>query len=114
MTTLLDSYAKCGALASARKVFDGMSVRDVATWNALLAGLAQGTEPNLALALFHRLARSFRDLPPREEPNELTIVAVLFACAQIGALQDGLGVHVFARMLGVEDNVRVCNALIDM
>ncbi|KAL6605909.1 hypothetical protein ACP70R_041562 [Stipagrostis hirtigluma subsp. patula] len=114
MTTLLDSYAKCGDLTSARQVFDEMSVRDVASWNALLAGLAQGTEPTLALALFHRLAGSFRELPPREEPNELTIVAALSACAQLGALQDGMSVHEFARTLGVEDNIRVCNALIDM
>nr|CAB3467533.1 unnamed protein product [Digitaria exilis] len=114
MTTLLDSYAKCGDLPSALKVFDEMSVRDVATWNALLAGLAQGTEPNLALALFHRLVGSFRELLPREEPNEVTIVAALSACAQLGALQDGLTVHQFARTIGVEDNVRVCNALIDM
>ena len=42
MTTLLDSYAKCGDLPSARKVFDEMPVRDVATWNALLAGLRRG------------------------------------------------------------------------
>jgi pentatricopeptide repeat protein len=114
MTTLLDSYAKCGDLASARMVFDEMSVRDVATWNALLAGLAQGTEPNLALALFHRLAVSFRELPPREEPNELTIVAALSACAQLGTLKDGIAVHEFARTLGMDYNVRVCNTLIDM
>lgn len=91
-----------------------MVVRDVASWNALLAGLAQGTEPTLALALFHRLVGSFRELPPREEPNEVTIVAALSACAQIGSLQDGLYVHEFARKIGVNGNVRVCNALIDM
>jgi pentatricopeptide repeat protein len=114
MTTLVDSYAKCGDLGSARKVFDEMIVRDVASWNSLLAGLAQGTEPTLALALFHRLAGSFHELPPREAPNELTIVAALSACAQIGSLQDGLYVHEFARKIGVSGNVRVCNALIDM
>ncbi|EER89465.1 hypothetical protein BDA96_10G111800 [Sorghum bicolor] len=114
MTTLLDSYAKCGDLASARRVFDEMSVRDVATWNALLAGLAQGTEPNLALVLFRRLAGSFRELPPREEPNEVTVVAALSACAQLGALKDGLAAHDFARTIGAVGNVRVCNALIDM
>jgi len=96
MTTLLDSYAKCGDLPSARKVFDEMPVRDVATWNALLAGLAQGTEPDLALALFRRLAGSYRELLPREEPNEVTVVAALSACAQLGALQE-LGCSRFAR-----------------
>ncbi|KAJ1277798.1 hypothetical protein BS78_04G030500 [Paspalum vaginatum] len=114
MTTLLDSYAKCSDLASARKVFDGMHVRDVATWNALLAGLAQGTEPDLAIALFRRLATTSRELPPREEPNEVTVVAALSACAQLGALQDGLNVHEFASTIGLEGNVRVRNALIDM
>uniref|UniRef100_A0A0E0J8S0 DYW domain-containing protein n=1 Tax=Oryza nivara TaxID=4536 RepID=A0A0E0J8S0_ORYNI len=114
LTTLLDSYAKCGDLASARKVFDEMTVRDVATWNSLLAGLAQGTEPNLALALFHRLANSFQELPSREEPNEVTIVAALSACAQIGLLKDGMYVHEFAKRFGLDRNVRVCNSLIDM
>uniref|UniRef100_A0A0D9WNI7 Pentacotripeptide-repeat region of PRORP domain-containing protein n=1 Tax=Leersia perrieri TaxID=77586 RepID=A0A0D9WNI7_9ORYZ len=114
LTTLVDSYAKCGDLVSARKVFDEMTVRDVATWNALLAGLAQGTEPSLALALFHRLADSFRELPSREEPNEVTIVAGLSACAQLGSLQDGLYVHDFAKKCGLDCNVRVCNSLIDM
>ena len=46
--------------------------------------VAQGTEPDLALALFHRLAGSYRELLPREEANEVTIVAVLSACAQLG------------------------------
>lgn len=91
-----------------------MTVRDVATWNSLLAGLAQGTEPNLALALFHRLANSFQELPSREEPNEVTIVAVLSACAQIGLLKDGMYVHEFAKRFGLDRNVRVCNSLIDM
>jgi pentatricopeptide repeat protein len=49
-----------------------------------------------------------------EKPNELTIVAALSACAQLGALKDGIAVHEFARTLGMEYNVRVCNTLIDM
>ncbi|KAL5199720.1 hypothetical protein ABZP36_020923 [Zizania latifolia] len=114
VTTLVDSYAKCGDLASARKVFDEMTVRDVATWNALLAGLAQGTEPNLALVLFHRLAENFQELPSREQPNEVTMTAALSACGQLGSLQDGWYVHEFAKRLGLDHNIRVCNSLIDM
>ena len=76
--------------------------------------VAQGMEPDLALALFRRLAGSYRELLPREEPNEVTVVAALSACAQLGALQVGLGVHEFARKIGAANNVRVCNALIDM
>ena len=59
-------------------------------------GVAQGMEPDLALALFRRLAGSYRELLPREEANEVTIVAALSACAQLGALQE-LGCSRFTR-----------------
>lgn len=50
-TALLDMYAKCGLVYSARKVFDEMPVRDLVVWNALLAGYARHGLPEHALAL---------------------------------------------------------------
>ena len=37
-TTLLDMYAKCGALDKAREVFERLPGRDVVSWNALISG----------------------------------------------------------------------------
>lgn len=37
-SALIDMYGKCGDLASARKVFDGMVKKDVVTWNAMITG----------------------------------------------------------------------------
>ncbi|PQQ05458.1 pentatricopeptide repeat-containing protein [Prunus yedoensis var. nudiflora] len=38
MTALVDMYAKCGAVHTARKLFDMMDERHVTTWNAMIDG----------------------------------------------------------------------------
>ncbi|XP_031280273.1 pentatricopeptide repeat-containing protein At1g34160-like [Pistacia vera] len=108
-TTLLDVYAKIGDLCSAKKVFDEMLVRDIASWNALIAGLAQGNLGSEALELFRRM---------REEsllrPNEITVLGALAACSQLGALRKGEKIYEYIRDEGLDTNVQVCNAVIDM
>ena len=37
-TALLDMYSKCGKLDKAREVFEQLPVRDVVSWNAMIAG----------------------------------------------------------------------------
>ncbi|KAJ7972168.1 Pentatricopeptide repeat-containing protein [Quillaja saponaria] len=107
-TTLLDVYAKAGHLDSAEQVFDEMCVCDIASWNALISGFAQGSRPSEALALFSRMkVESWK-------PNEVTVLGALSACAQLGALRQGKEVHEFIRDEKLDVNVIVCNALIDM
>ena len=38
---LVDMYAKCGAISKARQMLDGLPLRNVVSWNALIAGYAQ-------------------------------------------------------------------------
>ncbi|KAE8718598.1 Pentatricopeptide repeat-containing protein [Hibiscus syriacus] len=54
-TTLLDVLAKVGSLRCARLVFDEMRLRDIASWNSLIFGLAQGSQASEALDLFKRM-----------------------------------------------------------
>ena len=37
-TSLMDMYSKCGMIDQVTDVFDKLSVRDVVSWNALIAG----------------------------------------------------------------------------
>jgi pentatricopeptide repeat protein len=53
VTALMDMYAKCGSIDSARQVFDKMSGRDVVSWNAMIAGYCQNGRPDEALVLFY-------------------------------------------------------------
>lgn len=108
VTTLLDVYAKTGYLDDATKVFDEMPQRDIASWNAMISGLAQGSRPNEALDLFNRM---------KEEgwkPNEVTVLGALSACSQLGALKQGEIVHGYVVDEKLDVNVIVCNAVIDM
>ncbi|KAI5067706.1 hypothetical protein GOP47_0018234 [Adiantum capillus-veneris] len=52
---LIDMYAKCGALLKAQKAFDTLPVRDVVSWNALIAGYAQQGQGQEALGCFQRM-----------------------------------------------------------
>ncbi|RLN08908.1 pentatricopeptide repeat-containing protein [Panicum miliaceum] len=48
------------------------------------------------------------------EPDYVTLIAVLSACAEVGALGLGMWVHRLVVRQGLESNVRVANSLIDM
>lgn len=108
-TTLLDVYAKVGNLGFAHKVFDEMRQRDIACWNALIAGLAQGGQPSEALVLFERMSEE-EDL----KPNEVTVLGALSACSQLGAVRGGEKIHAYIVNAKLDLHVIVCNAVIDM
>ncbi|XP_024008621.1 pentatricopeptide repeat-containing protein At1g34160 isoform X2 [Eutrema salsugineum] len=107
-TTMLDAYSKNGDLISARKLFDEMPVRDVASWNALIAGLAFGNRAHEALELYKRMeSEGIRR-------NEITVVAALGACSHLGAVKEGEKIHGYVKDSNLDQNVIVCNATIDM
>ncbi|KAE8718627.1 hypothetical protein F3Y22_tig00110009pilonHSYRG00326 [Hibiscus syriacus] len=82
-TTLLDVLAKVGSLRCARLVFDEMRLRDIASWNSLIFGLAQGSQASEALDLFKRM--QVEGL----KPNEVTVIGVLSACSHMGDFKEG-------------------------
>eukprot|EP00250_Pteridium_aquilinum_P020914 c24989_g14_i1 orf=464-787(+) len=47
---LVSMYAKCGALASAKALLDGLPVRDVISWTSLISGYAQQGQGQNALS----------------------------------------------------------------
>lgn len=108
-TTLLDVYAKVGDLKCAQQVFDEMSSKDIASWNALIAGLAQGSRPTEAISLYDRMIEE-----SGMKPNEVTVLGALSACCQLGALKKGEKIHEYIMDEKLDMNVIVCNAVIDM
>eukprot|EP01018_Ginkgo_biloba_P030284 Gb_21439 [translate_table: standard] len=107
-TSLIDMYAKCGYVEDARHVFDKMFRRDVVSWNAMIAGYAQNGHANKALALFHQMQHD------EVTPNSVTLLSVLPACAHLAALQQGKWIHDYTIRSGIESDVSVGTALIDM
>ncbi|XP_070015818.1 pentatricopeptide repeat-containing protein ELI1, chloroplastic isoform X2 [Nicotiana sylvestris] len=108
LTTMITGYAKNGHVQEARVLFDGMEEKDVVCWNAMIDGYSQHGRPNEALVLFRRMLMS------KVKPNELTVVAALSACAQVGVLESGRWIHAYVKSNRIQLNKHVGTALIDM
>ncbi|KAL0421201.1 UNVERIFIED_CONTAM: Pentatricopeptide repeat-containing protein, chloroplastic/mitochondrial [Sesamum latifolium] len=53
--SLIEMYCKCGSLRMARQVFQGMSRRDVNSWNAMILGFAMHGEAERVFEHFGRM-----------------------------------------------------------
>ncbi|KAL5732032.1 Pentatricopeptide repeat-containing protein [Ranunculus cassubicifolius] len=107
--TLMDAYAKCSDINVSRKIFEGISEKDVVSWNSIIAIYAQSGLSLEALDTFYRM------LGEREvKYNAMTFSIVLLACAHSGALQLGTSIHDQVIKMGLEENVFVGTSVIDM
>ncbi|PIN01863.1 hypothetical protein CDL12_25628 [Handroanthus impetiginosus] len=107
-TAMITGYAKIGDLDEARMLFDGMKERDVVSWNVMIDGYAQHGRPNESLILFRQMLKA------RMKPNEATMLAVLSACGQVGALESGKWIHLYLGYSSMSINAHLGTALIDM
>ncbi|XP_008776306.1 pentatricopeptide repeat-containing protein At1g08070, chloroplastic-like [Phoenix dactylifera] len=107
-TAVLEMYVKCGAVDEARHEFDRMERRDVVGWSSMIAGYAQNGRPNEALELFERMKAE------NCKPNEVTLVSVLSACAQLGSVEVGERIGNYVERQGFALDVYAGSALVDM
>ncbi|XP_021734269.1 pentatricopeptide repeat-containing protein At5g27110-like [Chenopodium quinoa] len=106
--SLIDMYAKAGDSTKASSVFERMKVKNVVTWNAMVANFAQNNHELAALELVRRM-QAFG-----ETPNDVTFTNILPACARIGALPSGKEIHANCLRKGVAPDNFLSNGLIDM
>ncbi|KAM3685734.1 hypothetical protein ACB098_11G143000 [Castanea mollissima] len=84
MTALVDMYAKCGAIRTARKLFDMMEERHVTTWNAMIDGYGTHGLGKDAVELFNDMQKG------TIKPNDITFLCVISACSHSGLVEEGL------------------------
>ncbi|KAG9439973.1 hypothetical protein H6P81_020138 [Aristolochia fimbriata] len=106
-TALLDMHARCGDLDSAGRLFDGIKVKNVVCWSAMIAGYEHNFCFDKALDFFCKMVEDMR-------PNEVTMVSVIAACSGLGASRPGRVVHGFVVVAGLNRDARVGSALVDM
>ncbi|XP_057873039.2 pentatricopeptide repeat-containing protein At3g12770 [Cryptomeria japonica] len=105
---LVDMYAKCGRIDKARKLFDRMPQRNVVSWNAIIAGYAQNGFGENALETFKQMQLA------GVNPDSTTFASILSACAKMGALVQGMGIHQSIKDRGILPDIIVATALVDM
>ncbi|KAK9065772.1 hypothetical protein SSX86_015173 [Deinandra increscens subsp. villosa] len=107
-SSLVNFYAKCEEIKSARKVFDEMPERSLIAWSALIGGYAKLDLCNEALGLFKDMQKS------GVVPDEVTMASVVSACAGLGALDVGRWVHTYIKKEKIVIDVKLSTALINM
>ncbi|MED6109645.1 putative pentatricopeptide repeat-containing protein [Stylosanthes scabra] len=89
-------------------MFDEMPHRDYIAWNAMVAGYAQCGRSREALELFREMQVEGVRL------NEVSMVLVLSACTQLGALDQGRWAHAYVERSKLRMTVSLGTALVDM
>ncbi|XP_022752063.1 pentatricopeptide repeat-containing protein At5g40410, mitochondrial [Durio zibethinus] len=106
---LVTNYAKLGYPDDAQTLFDEMPNKDLVSWNSLISGLSRSGFTARCLSAFCRM-RFEIDM----QPNYVTFLSIISACSDKGALSEGKCIHGFAIKLGVLNEVKIMNALINM
>ncbi|GAV63323.1 PPR domain-containing protein/PPR_1 domain-containing protein/PPR_2 domain-containing protein [Cephalotus follicularis] len=100
--------ASFGELEAAHKVFDGSCVRDLVSWNSLINGYIRSGRAQEAIRIYRELEAE------RVKPDEVTMIGIVSACAQLGDLKLGREFHLYITESGVNLNVSLANVLMDM
>eukprot|EP01018_Ginkgo_biloba_P013191 Gb_32451 [translate_table: standard] len=108
MSALVDMYAKCGNIESARQLFDEITQRDAVSWNGMIAAYTRHGPFKEALTLFHEMQQT------GIQPTQRTYVIVLAACASLTALEEGIEIHKEIIKSGFQSDVYAQGALVDM
>lgn len=109
---VLNAYAACGEVDDARNVFDGIpgSHKDTIDWTTMMGCLTRCGAPFSALNLFAEMQKE-----EGLKADDLTLVCVLKACAQLLDLTVGKQGHGWMVKMGFgRGSIKACNALMDM
>lgn len=81
-TGLVDLYAKCGCIETAREIFESSLDKNLFTWNAMLVGLAMHGQGQLLLHYFSRMIKA------RVQPDGVSFLGVLVGCSHAGLVHE--------------------------
>ncbi|KAI4336412.1 hypothetical protein L6164_014943 [Bauhinia variegata] len=106
--TMIDGFVKIRKMTRARQLYDQMPVRDPVSWGTMIAGYAQTSLCNEAIGLFNQM------LALELRPDNIALVSVLSACAQLGELEQGRTVHNYIKRNGIRVDSFLATGLVDL
>jgi pentatricopeptide repeat protein len=106
---LIRMHVKCGRLAKAQEVLDGVPARNVVSWNSMISGYAREGIGWKALDCLTRMRGE------GISPNAVTLTSILKVCGAMQSVERGEEIHAEATKKGLSrGNVMLGTALIDM
>eukprot|EP00250_Pteridium_aquilinum_P020353 c24790_g13_i1 orf=179-2359(-) len=107
-STVIDMYAKCGALEEAYRVFDCLTVPTVISWSTIIGAYIDHGHGPTALEIYNNLQQT--DLLP----DHVIFLSGIKACGSTGDLSQGRVIHTNIIKRGFLSDVTVGNSLVDM
>ncbi|CAA7028783.1 unnamed protein product [Microthlaspi erraticum] len=101
-------YMRNGRLEDGQNVIRSMPVRNLVSWNTLIAGNAQNGCPETVLHQYKLMKIS------GVRPNKITFVTVLSSCSDLAIRGQGQQIHAEAIKIGASSVVAVVSSLISM
>ncbi|XP_068304486.1 putative pentatricopeptide repeat-containing protein At3g01580 [Pyrus communis] len=108
-SALIELYSKCGEMGEAVIVFDEFSQPDVFLWTSMVTGYEQNGDPEQALEFLSRMV-----MVGRINPDRVTLVSAVSACAQLSNFRIGSCVHGVSIRNGFNSNLSLGNALLNL
>ncbi|XP_054789259.1 pentatricopeptide repeat-containing protein At2g20540 isoform X2 [Prosopis cineraria] len=106
--SLIYGHARLGQMESAKALFDEMPCRTIVSWTTMITGYAR-------VGCYSHALKFFRGMQMVGiEPDEISIVSALPACAHLGALEVGKWIHMYSDKNEFSKKTSICNALIEM
>ncbi|KAI5063605.1 hypothetical protein GOP47_0022152 [Adiantum capillus-veneris] len=107
--TLVDMYAKCGALQQAKSVLEKLPSRSIVSWNSMIAGYAQNGQSQEALVCFEQMQRE------SILPDEVTFICLLNLCSHLGLVEKGQELfNSMDSMYGLKPSVDSFTCMVDL
>lgn len=107
-TALISMYTDCESRVDVKEYFEKLQQPGLDVWNAMLASYVKLGPGSAALALYKEM------LTKGVNPDKVTFINALKACASIRALKEGEQIHDTIVEAGLEADNIVVNALMDM
>ncbi|KAK3210648.1 hypothetical protein Dsin_015354 [Dipteronia sinensis] len=108
VSNVLGAYFQSGCIDEAGRLFRVIREKDKVCWTTMIVGYAQHGKEEDALMLFGEM------LLEDVRPDSFTISSVVSSCAKLASLYHGQVVHGKAILLGVDDDLLVSSAIVDM
>ncbi|RVW58123.1 putative pentatricopeptide repeat-containing protein [Vitis vinifera] len=105
MTFLVNVYAKCGTMETARKVFDELPRRNVVSWTTLMTGYVHDSKPELAVQVFREM------LEAGAYPTNYTLGTALSASSDLHSKELGKQIHGYSIKYRIEFDASIGNSL---
>eukprot|EP00250_Pteridium_aquilinum_P023501 c27035_g1_i1 orf=1-669(-) len=105
---LVPVFVECGSISDAREVFNKLLQPNSCSWTYLIHGYVESGEFQHALNLYWRM----QDGGVR--PSRFTLLVLLKACTKLFSVKNGRAIHFGVVSNGFENDLFVCNSLLDM